>query len=95
MLLVSRGAQAAGQVIAPLAPVQAGAQQRPGPPLEPVHLDAEAAELRGAVRRQHVTSVALADQAASDQRLGHRDPTAPARWSFDGMATTIVSSRRW
>ena len=36
------GAQAAREVIAALAPVQAGPQQRPGPLLEPAHVDAEA-----------------------------------------------------
>ena len=39
-------------MIAALAPVQAGPQQRPGAPLQPVHLDAEPAELTGSARGQ-------------------------------------------
>jgi hypothetical protein len=46
---------------------------RPGPPLEPVHVDAEAAELRRTIRGHQVAAVALAEQAALEQRLGDRD----------------------
>src|SRR5690242_16293458 len=59
---------------AALAPVQAGPQQRPGAPLQPVHLDAEPAELARTARAQRERAVLGANQAAVDQRLGDRDP---------------------